>query len=68
MDSYGKAKTGEAHGPGGLKAATSRNPNSHGELNDAPCGPCPHMMGYTGDGGVHGDASVEHRGAKFNFK
>ncbi len=70
-ESYAKGMggtSGNAHGPGGLKAANSRNPNSHSGLNDAPGGPHAHMMGYEGDGGMYGDASVKHRGATYNFK
>lgn len=63
----GGGRSGGAHGQGGLKAA-KRNPNKHPSLNDTPCGPYSHKLGYTGDGGYHGDASVDHRGASFNFK
>lgn len=63
-----KSKSGEAHGPGGLKAACSRNPNSHPDLNDTPCGPYAHLLGMSGDGGMDGDESVSHRGESFHFK
>ncbi len=57
-----------AHGPGALKAAMSRNPNSYSMVNDSPCGPYSHCMGYDGDGGMQGDTSVSHRGASYHFK
>lgn len=62
-------KQGEAHGPGGLKSAKARNPNKHSNLNGAPCGPYSHCMGYTGDGGVHGDETATGKhGEKYYFK
>lgn len=52
----------------GVVAAKKRNPNSHGELNPAPCGPYSHCMGYSGDGGMDGDTSVSGKnGATFEF-
>ena len=69
-ESYGKGggKSGGAHGPGGLKAANARNPNKHSGLNDSPCGPYAHFMGYEGDGGMHGGESVKHRSGTYYFK
>lgn len=64
----GKSRSGDAHGPGGLKAAMSRKPNDHPGPNDAPCGPYAHGLGHTGDGGMHGKASCSHRGSTFHFK
>ncbi len=61
-------KSGGAHGPGGIHAAKTRNPNKHTEVNGAPDGPRSHCMGYDGDGGMHGETSVKHRGATYNFK
>jgi hypothetical protein len=61
-------KSGGAHGPGGIMAAKARNPNKHTEVNDAPLGPSSHLMGYSGDGGMHGDASVSRRGRIYFFK
>ena len=54
------------HGPGGVKGAMG-NPNDYAMLNDTPGGPYSHMLGYTGDGGMYGDDSVDHRGSKFWF-
>ena len=54
------------YGPGGNMAA-KRNPNNLADLNDTPCGPYSHCLGYTGDGGTQGDASVDHRGGTFWF-
>ena len=65
---YGGGKSGGAHGPGGLNAAMKRNPNSSAMLNDTPYGPSSHLMGYSGDGGIMGDQSVDHRGSTFWFK
>ena len=62
------SRSGGAHGPGGLKAAASRSANPHPGPNPAPCGPYAHELGMTGDGGMHGDTTVSHRGNKFNFK
>ena len=70
-ESYAKGmggKSGGAHGPGGIKAAKARNPNKHSGLNDSPCGPYSHCMGYEGDGGFHGDTSIKHRGGSYHFK
>ncbi len=64
----GGGKSGGAHGPGGLKAAKSRNPNKHVDLNETPCGPYPHCMGYSDDGGMDGAAETKHRGGTFHFK
>ena len=57
-----------SHGPGGLKAAVARNPNTHSGVNSAPCGPYAHCLGYSGDGGMQGDESVKHRGSTYHFK
>ena len=57
-----------SYGPGAMKAAKARNPNKHSGLNDSPCGPYSHCLGYEGDGGMHGDASVSHRGGTYHFK
>ena len=70
-DSYGNGgggKSGGAHGPGGLKAAASRQPNEHPGPNDAPDGPFSHCLGYSGDAGMQGDTSCKHRGGTFHFK
>ena len=64
----GYGKSGGPHGAGGIHAAKKRNPNKHASLNDTPDGPFSHCMGYEGDGGISGDASVKHRGATYNFK
>lgn len=65
---YGKGgKSGGPYGKGGLKAA-KKNPNKHPELNDTPCGPYAHYLGHSGDGGCHGDTTVDHRGMNFHFK
>jgi hypothetical protein len=63
----GGGKSGGAYGPGGLSVA-GKNPNSHPDLNDTPCGPYSHKLGHTGDGGYDGDESVDHRGGTFHFK
>ncbi len=65
---YSGGKSGGAHGPGGLSAAMKRNPNSSTMLNDTPYGPWAHFMGYSGDGGMMGDDSVDHRGGTYWFK
>ena len=57
-----------SHGPGGLKAALARQPNTHSELNDTPCGPYSHCLGYSGDGGMMGDTTTKHRGSTYHFK
>ena len=56
------------HGKGGVHAAAKRNPNKVVNLNDTPCGPYAHAMGYDGDGGMQGDASVGFRGRTYYFK
>ena len=61
-------KSGGAHGKGGTKAAAKRNPNKSAKLNGAPTGPSAHMLGCTGDGGMDGDTSVDHRGRTYHFK
>ena len=68
MSTYGKAKTDEGHGPGGVGSNLDRNPNENKELNDAPDGPFPHGLGQSGDGGSFGDKAVSFRGAKYYFK
>ena len=65
-ESYAKGMGGASSS--GLKAATARNPNKHSDLNDSPCGPYAHMMGYEGDGGMAGDSSISHRGGTYYFK
>ncbi len=66
---HGKAKKGEPFGPGGLAPAMTRNPNDYTDVNDAPCGPYSHFMGYEGDGGMHGGETVSGKhGGKFHFK
>lgn len=67
MNMYGKTKKMEGMG-GGLGEAMAANPNEHPMLTDAPEGPFAHMMGMTGDGGVHGDDTVTSKGNKFYFK
>ncbi len=62
-----KSKANGPYGPGGIQAAYG-NPNSYAMLNDTPGGPYSHALGYSGDGGMYGDASVDHRGSKFWFK
>ena len=70
---YGKNKNsssvaGDPGGPGGVSAAGKKNPNSHEALNDSPDGPFSHEMGYTGDGGCHGDVKVSGKDGSFYFK
>ena len=55
------------HGPGGIKGAMG-NPNDYAMLNDTPCGPYSHNMGYSEDGGWQGDVAVKHRGGTYYFK
>lgn len=53
----------------GVVEAGKRNPNKHAELNPAPDGPHSHLMGETGDGGMHGDTMVSGKnGMSFEFK
>ena len=61
----------DTHGPGGIKAAVSRNPNDGGgdiKGNSTPCGPYGHCMGYYEDGGMHGNENAKHRGKTYHFK
>lgn len=62
-----KQRSGEAYGPGG-QGALDKNPNDHPELNSAPEGPFPHVMGQSDDGGMQGKESVSARGGTFHFK
>lgn len=65
---YGKAKSGGPYGPGGVKAAMTKNPNKSTELNDAPKGPFSHELGCTDDGGMKGDTTCSSKGKSFHFK
>ena len=67
MDMYGKAKKMEGMG-GGVGEVMGKNPNEHPMMTDSPEGPFSHMMGFTGDGGCHGDETVTSKGSKFYFK
>ena len=66
----GKEKMiGENASSSGVAAAEKRNPNKHSALNSAPTGPYAHLMGATGDGGMHGDETCSGKNGKtFHFK
>ncbi len=71
MPMYGKkAKTGSLVSRDQVYGAGDnyRNPNAYADLNDAPVGPFAHELGYSDDGGVHGQANVSHRGTSYHFK
>lgn len=71
MDKMSYGSDSGTHGPGGVKAATARNPNGKGgdiKGNDSPCGPYSHCMSYHEDGGMHGNENAKHRGTTYHFK
>lgn len=64
-----KAKGGPGQGPGGLPAAMKRHAQDITDVNDTPCGPYPHTLGFSGDGGCHGDQTVTGKmGYEFSFE
>ena len=63
----GSGKSGGPYGPGGVHAAYN-NPNKLKAVNDAPCGPYAHCMGYEGDAGMKGNTVAKHRGTDYWFK
>jgi hypothetical protein len=69
---HGKAfqpKSGMPNSAPGVVEACGRNPNKHAKLNSAPDGPYAHLLGYTDDGGVHGDTTAGGKhGETFHFK
>lgn len=71
MHPYGMKAKPSQNGEGaeaGVVAAIKRNPNKYAEVNDTPCGPYAHNLGFTDDGGMDGNTAVKHRGGTFHFK
>lgn len=54
----------QTYGSGGATAALGRNPNADSDVNEKPDGPYSHQLGFSDDGGMTADATVQG----FHFK